>query len=103
MRLPEMTPSRRSRTENEATIVASVEPAMQVRTSSSFTTSPPRAGVNAFSAEPAAYEAATETTGTGRSVYAAASTFRQTRERRTRQPSWRTSAGRRNLPSSAST
>ena len=48
------TVSRISSTELEAAIVATELPGMRVRTSSTLAASPPRAGMTAFSATPAA-------------------------------------------------
>ena len=48
---------------SDAASVGTVEPGMRVRAIRTFASSPPRAGVKAFIATPAAYAAPTDMTG----------------------------------------
>ena len=58
-----MSPSTTVTTARDAASVGTVEPTICVRAIRTFASSPPRAGVNAFIATPAAYAPATETHG----------------------------------------
>ena len=94
-----MSPSTTVTTARDAASVGTVEPTICVRAIRTFASSPPRAGMKAFIATPAAYAPATETTRTCRPGYAATRTPRQAKDRNASVPSWRTRAATRNRPS----
>ena len=62
-RSPPISASATRTTVRDAASVGTVEPGMRVRAIRSFASSPPRAGVKAFIATPAAYAAPTDMTG----------------------------------------